>query len=70
DAYQAEINETVQAALERNRTRNEDQYTEPYTPPIETEQVVGGESEATQAYNVSMSEINNPTDVSKKDVNR
>ena len=70
DAYQAEINETVQAALERNRARNEDQYTEPYTPPIETEQVVGGESEATQAYNVSMSEINNPTDVSKKDVNR
>ena len=70
DAYQAEINETVQAALEHNRARNEDQYTEPYTPPIETEQVVGGESEATQAYNVSMSEINNPTDVSKKDVNR
>lgn len=70
DAYQAEINETVQAALEHNRARNEDQYTEPYTPPIETEEVVGGESEATQAYNVSMSEINNPTDVSKKDVNR
>lgn len=70
DAYQAEINETVQATLERNRARNEDQYTEPYTPPIETEQVVGGESEATQAYNVSMSEINNPTDISTKDVNR
>ena len=70
DAYQAEINETVQVALERNRARNEDQYTEPYTPPIETEQVVGGESEATQAYNVSMSEINNPTDISTKDVNR
>ena len=32
--------------------------------------MVGGESEATQAYNVSMSEINNPTDISTKDVNR
>ena len=70
DAYQDEIQQTVQAGLENIRSRNEEPYAEPYTPPIETEQVVGGESEATQAYNVSVSEINNPTDISTKDVNR
>ncbi|MDU4009915.1 hypothetical protein, partial [Veillonella sp.] len=35
-----------------------------------TDQVVGGESEATQAYNVSMSVIGNPTEVTSKDINR
>ena len=52
------------------RARDEEQYTASYMPPIATDQVVGGESEATQAYNVSMSVIGNPTEVTSKDINR
>ena len=51
-------------------TSDEEQYTESYMPPIATDQVVGGESEATQAYNVSMNAISNPTEVTSKDINR
>ena len=70
DAYQAEISQTVQEAMSNARARGEEQYTASYMPPIATDQVVGGESEATQAYNVSMSVIGNPTEVTSKDVNR
>ena len=70
DAYQAEISQTVQEAMSNARARDEEQYTASYMPPIATDQVVGGESEATQAYNVSMSVIGNPTEVTSKDVNR
>ena len=43
---------------------DEEQYTESYMPPIATDQVVGGESEATQAYNVSMRAISNLNEAS------
>lgn len=48
----------------------EGDWTASYMPPIATDQVVGGESEATQAYNVSMHAISNPTEVTSKDINR
>lgn len=48
----------------------EGDWTASYMPPIATDQVVGGESIATQAYNVSMNAISNPTEVTSKDINR
>ena len=41
----------------------EGDWTASYMPPIATDRVVGGESIATQAYNVSMRALGNPTEV-------
>ena len=48
----------------------EGDWTASYMPPIATDRVVGGESIATQAYNVSMRALGNPTEVTSKDINR
>lgn len=69
EAYSNEIAETVQAAMTNSEPGNEENYAIPYTPSV-AEQVTGGETEATQAYNVAMNEINNPTDVSTESINR
>lgn len=69
EAYSNEIAETVQTAMTNSEPGNEENYAIPYTPSV-AEQVTGGETEATQAYNVAMNEINNPTDVSTESINR